>query len=257
MQYRIYKIFCCSMLLSFVGFWACSEIFEEDISRRKIRLFSPSNKVTTITQLQQFRWETISGATSYAVDIVSPSFDSIASVISNQVVTTDTLTISLPPGKYQWAVTPINSISTGRSDTFTLTVVADSTRDLRRQTVFLKSPINGLVTNSKDILFNWAKLEAAKEYRIQVAKPDFTNANNIKLDKRLILDTTSLTLAEGIYRWRVRAENDQTNTDFTEYIFTIDLTPPDVPQLVGPPIDSFATRRQTENEILYMFFKTL
>lgn len=201
---------------------------------------SPSNKVTTSVQAQQFRWGLVPGATSYNIQIVSPSFDSLASTTEDVFVVNDTFKTTLAPGKYQWKVTAVNSISTSRSEVFSLTVIADSTRDLRRQTLLLSLPNNGFTTNIKTQTLSWQKLEAAKEYRVQIASPDFTSASNIKIDRRVTNDTISAVLEEGSYRWRVRAENDQTNTDYAERLLIIDVTAPTAPTLLNPLIDSLS-----------------
>jgi hypothetical protein len=126
------------------------------------------------------------------------------------------------------------------SDTFSLTIIPDTAQDLRKQTLLIDSPISGFITNEKSLIFKWQSLIAATEYRVQIASPDFTNSANIKLDKRINSNSFSTTLDEGIYRWRVRAENDKTNTDYVERALTIDLTAPLAPILLGPPIDSLS-----------------
>lgn len=228
------------IFLLFGGFWSCSEIFETDLSKTKVHLNSPSNKIVTSTQTQQFWWDRVEGATDYNIQIVTPSFDSIASLVVNKIVQTDTFSVTLAPGRYQWIVKAKNSYSVSLSDTFSLIVVADSTQDLRRQILLVDSPINEFSTNQKNISFKWQKLLSATEYRFQIASPDFTNNANIKIDKRINSDTFSTTLVEGIYRWRVRAENDKTNTDYSERTLTIDLTGPLAPTLLGPPIDTLS-----------------
>jgi stress-induced morphogen len=228
-------------LFFLLGLFSCSEIFEEDLSKLKVRLNAPSNKVVTSIQTQQFWWNKVEGATEYNIQIVSPAFDSVASIIANQRVETDTFYKTLAPGRYQWTVSARNSNSVAVSDTFSLIIIPDTAQDLRRQTLLIESPINEFATNQKNIIFKWQKLVAASEYRFQIASPDFTNSSNVKIDKRVNSDTISTTLEEGVYRWRVRAENDKANTDYAERTLIVDLTAPSAPTLIGPLIDSLSS----------------
>jgi hypothetical protein len=241
MMKKILLIYRVILYLSFfIVCISCNEIFEEDLSKYKVKLFSPSNKVITSIQTQQFWWSRVEGASNYNIQIVTPSFDSIASLLVNSTISTDTFTFTLSPGRYQWKVTALNGFSAAKSDTFSIVIIADTAQDLRRQTLLLETPAASTATNIKDIIFTWQKLLAAKEYRVQIASPDFLNLSNIKVDKRVKGESFTASLEEGSYRWRVRAENDNTNTDYTERALTVDFTAPNAPTLLGPPIDSLS-----------------
>lgn len=221
--------------------YSCNEIFEENISSKSVLPYSPQHNAKTIYQNIRFWWQTIDGATGYTIQIVSPSFDSGAVLIVNKNVTADTFNTSLPPGQYQWRITAFNSVSSTTSKAFSFTIIPDSSLDLRQQVLVLQSPNNEYWSNNKSNTFAWDKLAAANEYRVQIALNDFSTAANIKFDKRIITTTLTTDLEEGVYRWRVRGENDKSNTDYTERVLTIDLTPPSPPELLGPTNDSLAS----------------
>lgn len=229
------------ILFVICSLYACNEIFEEDLSSKNVKLGSPSNNVTTVSQSLQFWWGAVDGASAYNIQIVSPSFDSSASLVVNQNIEKDTFNITLKPGRYQWRVQALNSISSSAYETFSFTILSDTSQDLRLQEILLDSPTNNFYSNQKNNTFSWGKLIAANEYRIQIASSDFSSTANIKVDKRITANSFVAELEEGVYRWRVRGENDKSNTDYTERVLTVDLSAPAAPTLTGPPNDTLAS----------------
>ncbi len=121
--------------------------------------------------------------------------------------------------------------------------------DISNENVLVLAPLTGAVLNENKVHFNWERVEEATAYKIQVATPNFSNANQIALDSVIAIDTVGVikttinsTLANGLYEWRIKALNSDYETSFTTNTFTIqgenDITPPNTPVLVAPTNDS-------------------
>lgn len=231
-QFPIYFIMGLILLLSS----ACSAILLEDLAAEEVVLKAPSNGLESPQFSQTFWWEELTTVVDgYRLEIVSPSFDSIAElVLQTEIAAENTFTVSLTPGIYQWTVVGFNSGSETNPVIRDLVIVNDSTADLSNQSLLLVSPAAGFVTNNTTLNFLWQELASASAYKIQIASPDFSNSTFFTVNETLSADNYSATLEEGIYRWRVRAENETSITPYTERELIIDLSPPEAPILLSP-----------------------
>jgi hypothetical protein len=93
--------------------------------------------------------------------------------------------------------------------------------DISGKVVELVAPYNGAELNSTGITFTWNPIENGTQYQIQIAKPNFTNPQQIVTDTTI--DTTSFTtqLNVGQYEWRVRAINSAYATVYSTRLFAI------------------------------------
>ncbi|WP_299213782.1 hypothetical protein [uncultured Dokdonia sp.] len=108
-----------------------------------------------------------------------------------------------------------------------------SVPDISEDFIVLIAPADGTVLEDIDVTFSWEEIEFAEEYQIQVAQPNFTNANQVVLDTILgdsvqSFRSFSTTLAPNMYQWRVRGFNDNFQTDYTTQSFKIDTLQTDV-----------------------------
>ena len=91
----------------------------------------------------------------------------------------------------------------------------DSTIDLTTQTLQLSSPKANDTTNQNSPLFKWQTLYNADQYSFQLWQPDETGS--LIHQSVLVGDTLSLVnLPEGAYFWKVRAQNQLTNSVFSK-----------------------------------------
>ncbi len=209
---------------------ACEDILIDDLRDKKVVLLSPANNHISIVETQTFWWEAMADATEYHLRIVSPSFDNMASIVVDEYLTDNNFTITLPPGEYQWKVEASNNVGTTENGEIrTLIIAADST--LTNQVLALVSPIDNAKTNDATITFLWQNLSLATHYRIQISDEGFNNSTLIDVEDTTSNDFYTATLSEGTYFWRVRAENSSSESDYTTYAVTIDLTPPSAPIL--------------------------
>jgi len=121
--------------------------------------------------------------------------------------------------------------------------------DISNENVSVLAPVTGSILNDNDIRFSWEGVAEATAYKIQVATPDFSTANQIALDSIIVVDSlgnikTNIrsTLTNGSYEWRIKALNSDYETPFSNNTFTIqgeeDIVPPNTPELVAPANDS-------------------
>lgn len=214
---------------------SCSDFLEDDITDDTIILLTPADGNLSLQNAQQFIWESLEGATGYEIQIVTPSFDSIAAfTVKTDLGNTTQYDTTLSGGQYEWKIIGYNSGFEVESAIYQFQIMEDTAGSLVGQAINLIAPDDDLFTNDSSITFLWQSLPNAMTYSIQVADPDFSNSTFVFVDEETAEDNYSTTLPEGTYRWRVRAENDVSVSPYIERVLTIDLTSPNAPILDSP-----------------------
>lgn len=209
---------------------ACEDILIDDLRDKEVILLSPPNNHISIQETQAFWWEEMEDATDYHIRIVSPSFDNMVTIAVDEYTTDNNYTTTLSPGTYQWIVYASNNVGESESGEIrTLIIAADST--LTNQIIALVSPNDNSKTGETTVTFLWESLSLATHYRIQISDEGFNNSTLIDLEDTTSNDFYTTTLTEGIHYWRIRAENSNSETDYTTYAVEVDLTPPATPIL--------------------------
>jgi hypothetical protein len=216
---------------------ACSDFLVEDISDRTVRLKSPGDLASIQNSSVTFTWDTISGATYYYLEIVSPSFDSSAILLHSEEVDEPRLNVeNIPNGQYEWSVVAGNEGYLTRASYRKFNVGLDSS-SLNFLRINPIRPINNKLINENPVAFLWDRIQKANKYRIQIAKPDFSNSSYILLDSTIITDNLNYTLTDGQYLWRVRGEDDFSYTPYVTHSFAVDRIAPGTPVLELPIIN--------------------
>lgn len=122
---RITLLLCCLTLA------ACDDIFEEDISDRRVEAISPADGVHLLPGECHFRWQTLEDADGYLLTVVSPSFARAERLIVDTMML-DTLgaahrfgcKVLLTEGEYQWSLRAFNSGYESKAEVRTLYVDA-------------------------------------------------------------------------------------------------------------------------------------
>ncbi|KAA3624443.1 MAG: hypothetical protein DWQ02_23075 [Bacteroidetes bacterium] len=232
-------------------FEGCRDVFVPDISKEMINLVAPADHFQTDENQVSFFWNPLTDVDEYSLQIVTPSFDSIVQVVLDTVITDTQFSWFLDDGTYEWNVVGLNeAYQTDCCETRTITVVDNLSNDLSNQNVQLLTPAEGSFMNNESILFSWQELTGADKYILQIGDENFTS---ISLQKEVIESFFSTSIDnDGIYFWRLRAENNSTNT-FTAWAqrsFTLDRLPPVAPQLDYPmDLDTLVTLNQTDDLI--------
>lgn len=215
--------------------FSCADIIvPDDILDEQVELLTPTDGLVTDIQTHTFSWGDVSSAEAYNLRIVAPDFDNPERLVLDSNIIGNSFTLTLTDSDYQWRVVGFNEAYESQFEVFDLSVSADAGNDLTNQIVNLQIPFNDLCTNSISLLFLWDELIAAEEYVLQIGNPDFSD---LILDTILTNNFLDYTInEEGSYNWRVRAENQnsQTFTAWSGAIFTIDRTAPSIPVLNSP-----------------------
>jgi hypothetical protein len=102
---------------------SCEKAIERALDGQKVILLAPANNTVTTDTLQTFYWETMTGAATYQLQVVSPRFDSIARLIEDTIVNRNRFIVDMPQGNFQWRVRAFNNSSNSAySDTFRVTI---------------------------------------------------------------------------------------------------------------------------------------
>jgi len=209
---------------------ACEDILIDDLRDKEVILLSPPDNHISILETQTFWWEAMTDATDYHIRIVSPSFDNMVMIAIDDYTVNNNYTATLSPGTYQWTVYAANNVGESENGEIrTLIIAADST--LTAQVVALVAPMDDAKTGDATVTFLWQSLSLATHYRIQISDDGFNNSTLIDVEDTTSNDFYTTTLSEGTYYWRVRAENNSSESDYATYTVTIDLTLPTAPTL--------------------------
>ncbi|MBI1227731.1 MAG: hypothetical protein GC192_21030 [Bacteroidetes bacterium] len=234
MKKLIYQLIPLFLLFSLLA--ACGDIIEDDLSKDTVIMLAPSNGAKASNTAIKFWWEELEGATSYRLQVVSPTFDSITNLLIDEEIVDETqFETTLPSGHYQWTVIGKNfGYETEKKMIFDLAIETDSSISLDGDILVLLAPTQDNSTSNPIVEFKWQSLENADDYNFQLASPDFSNNAFIISNELLTATTVTKTLNEGEYRWRVRGQNSSSVSQFTERRITIDQTPPEPPLLTLP-----------------------
>lgn len=94
-------------------------------------------------------------------------------------------------------------------------------QDISQDRVNLIAPANNTEIEANSVRFNWESLKGATNYEIQIATPNFANANQLVLNT--VTDSTfyQSELIENDYEWRVRAQNSGYATAYSSAKFSV------------------------------------
>lgn len=225
--------------------YACSDFWEESLNDDKLSLIAPADSTKSVSYLQTFWWEKMRDANAYRLQVVRASFDRPEALLLDTLVKDDKFSLTLDPGIYQWRVRPENSSSSGLYSVRNLIIYEAS---LTKQQVQIKSPANGVVFNTANLVCSWYPLYGSTAYRFQLDSRDGNFADDRKLlvNELVFRDVFSYKMdTEGKYVWRVSAVNDSTQSKWSiTREFEYDKTPPRVvvlstpinAQMVSPPV---------------------
>jgi hypothetical protein len=209
----------------------CEEFFEVRLDQTVVNIIIPSDSLRTPVATQTFWWDDVYGADEYRIQIVSPHFDSIYTLITDEFVDTSRFNYTLHPGTYQWRVKALNYAT--ETPWATRTLIIDSTLDLSSQTLVLLSPLQNDTSNTLVYTLRWQSLYNADVYRYEVWQPAL-NGTLVEANGTTGSAATITLLAEGAFLWRVRAENALGNTPYSIRQAYADTTAPQLSVPVSP-----------------------
>jgi hypothetical protein len=215
---------------------SCEDFFETNIEDKTVDVVSPTDNFVSQLQGITFWWNPLKGATSYQIQIVSPSFDNIQRINLDSTITSTKFLYVLAPGAYQWRVKALNSAYSTAYTTLNLTVEYNS--DLSAQELVLKTPTDSLFTNSLNINFSWFALAAADSYIFEVRTSSGQSVvspfETIETSLVFPTDFGISNVNDGFYKWSVYASNWFSVTPPSLRTFAIDRVNPGTPVLLLP-----------------------
>ena len=221
------------MLLLLLALTSCKEFLEPSLEHRSLSLLAPSEQLETNLYKQVFWWSALEDAIYYRLQVVSPNFNNISSLVLDTLVRGDKFTYSLEPGKYQWRVRAENGSSQSSYFSRSFEVFPSS---LSNQVLQILTPASGVLITDATVRYDWLKLFGATRYRLQVDTNSFADSS------KLVINTLTDNLSyiqqlqrEGKYEFRARAENDsQVSKWSTLRSFIFDQTAPEKVVLSSP-----------------------
>ena len=212
-----------------ITLFSCEEILmEKDISQETVQLLAPANNAQFFSTGVTFTWESVANATGYKIQIAKPDFINTAQIILDTTITNTSYIQQLPIGEYQWRVKAVNNSYSTTYSQRALYVV--STDDFQNNTVVLTSPSNNFITKTAQQSLSWESIIGATNYQLQISN----SSNVLVLDQSTTNTTYNYTFPEGSYLWKVRATNGTSYTLYSSRAILVDLTPPNVPNLINP-----------------------
>ncbi len=227
-KYLAYSALLC-LLLS-----ACDEIFVKDISEEQVALVVPADGLESSASQITFIWEELEGASHYHLQIASPSFENIQSLVMDCVLTTTSFPVDLSPGSYEWKLNAMNNAYS--TDYASRSLSVDSTYDISASQLIQIAPDDSLYSSLTTLQFSWEALSGANQYSLLIYEGP--SADNELYTSEITTSSTSVTpsvsFEEGWYAWQVRGENERFNSAYKEASFLVDTTSPGSPQNVLP-----------------------
>ncbi len=220
-----------------------------DISDQTVLLIAPSNGSELNDSDISFNWEAVPYAENYKLQIATPNFDNPTQVLVDEMLTETSFDHTFIEGSYQWRVKAINSSSETNYTTSSFTVLLNVGNDISGELVSLIAPSNGSVLDINPITFTWNSVPFAEDYVLQIATPNFTNPTQVVVDETLTETSSTQSLEDGNYQWRVKARNSSSETLYSVNSFEVDtgIAFADREVIVISPPDGFVSNLATMN----------
>lgn len=219
----------------------CDDVFEEDISSDTIELISPINGVQIDNNYVGFWWKTLEGSSKYRIQI----FDESNNMLKDTLTTQNRFEFYFDPGFYLWHVRGENFAYVSSFSEARMFGIG-SNEDLTLQKVFLVSPGDNIVSSSNEFNLSWTPLNFADTYTLELEKM-VSGTSVIELVEENIV-STSFSLSEtyleqdGIYTWKVKALNENSQTQYSKRKIFIDNEEPGIP-VIKVPDDNLTTTK--------------
>jgi len=195
-------------------------------------LVSPSNGSTTDDSTPTLDWGSVSGATSYRVQVDDNSGFTSPEIDQTTSNTSYTPSSALADDTYYWRVQASNSCGSGSWSavwSFTIEISCPAP-----PAPSLSSPSNGSSTCDTTPYLDWSSVSEATFYRIQVDDSSSFSSPAINITTSNSNYTPGTALSPGTYYWRVRASNACGHSSWSSVWSVTVLSTPGVPSLVSP-----------------------
>jgi hypothetical protein len=213
---------------------SCKDFIEPSITNRLITLEAPGDQYQSTSYTINFWWDPVDDALTYHLQVVTPDFNTVSSLALDTVIKGTKFAINLKPGSYQWRVMAQNGSSQTKFSTPKSFTILESS--IKQQSVQLISPSNNSLTNQGAVLLQWGSLYGATKYKLEIDTNSFINETSLIYNQSIPGQQFNFTFPKDkIYQWRVRAENDTAQAQWSSVnIITYDHIPPQPVSLTTP-----------------------
>lgn len=210
---------------------SCKDVFEEDLSDKRIVLTTPSDGWTGAQNRIVFRWEELEGVTGYELQAATPDLTDYLEAAVDTLVTTTEHAVVLLPDTYAWRVRGVNGSS--RTPWSERRFIIAANGDLSDQVVPLLSPPDGAQLHTVDVLFAWQLLPEANEHVFTLRLGGTGGAVHFT-DTVTTASLSVQSISEGTYAWMVQGRNASSMSQVAARSLTIDVTSPTPAILLSP-----------------------
>lgn len=194
------------------------ELFEQDISAKKVTVIAPGNNVQLTDFDVSFFWENNADVISYRLQVATPNFTSPHKVLLDTLITNNTFDVTLTENDYQWRVRAENSAYQGVYTSQFFSVINND--NFYKNTITLLSPEDNAIVKDTTQIFTWQPVTGTVTYGIQILDKE----NKVLSDTKVAKPTFTYNFKEGTYTWKVRADNDVVTTAYASRQITIDTS---------------------------------
>ena len=218
---------------------SCRDVFEENIEEDYVNILAPENKKHLNTRNVTFVWNELEGAEDYHIEIVTPRFTDIESIVLDTVLDGEetSMEYTLPyVGEYEWKIYAVNGAYESQE---VIRIIYVDSITFGAESVILISPVDGYITNASIVKLDWEDFSDAASYSLEIANPDFTTGTIDSISSGSSSYNYSFA-NEGSYEWRVRAydANGAPSLYSDTRSLEIDFTAPTAPVADSAAVDT-------------------
>ena len=238
--------------LLILAFCSCDDFISINISDKTPVIITPQMEDTLQESPVTIKWENLTGATKYRLQVVSPSFDHIEHYVLDTIVYNNYFVSQLDSSEYELSLTAYNSGYTSKTLGPVKFYVGVNPAVIEHK-VELISPSDSLYTkplfNSN---FSWNPFNDAQSYEFSFRRgANFSTSEILTTINNIVTNTINLpsniSLNEGVYCWGVKAYTSSSETIYSTHKIFVDVTNPNIPSLISP------TNLTTQNSGLISF----
>lgn len=89
----------------------CTDFFQEDLSCAIPSIFTPADSMVVAGPTITFWWESVAFSEGYDFQLVSPDFQRPLELITDTVLSKNSIRLTVTPGVYQWRIRAFNQSS--------------------------------------------------------------------------------------------------------------------------------------------------
>jgi hypothetical protein len=190
---------------------SCQEIIEEpNISNARVELLAPANGVTLNQNELTFRWDFVTDATAYRIQLADPNFERPLQILVDSILEPDSLglmtnfiDLNLGNGIYQWRVKALNFGYETAYSTHSFVVDSPPESEIVSQ-IELLTPLND-ATQTSPVNFSWEHVPSPGISKLDsIYFYTDISLSEVVLRASGVNQSANIELGPGSYFWRIQ-----------------------------------------------------